>query len=195
MPTKVLMGFTWDKGNVLRARLRNLNLRLITDLTTYFISSALEALAAASAMSSPILLAGVAIAALEDGVVGWNEAVTKLLLASIVKLLQFCASTKYSVLEDSIFMAHTSKDKDKLLARVRRIKGQTEAVERAIDTGEDCEKVLQLVAACRGAMNGLMAELIDGHLRHHVLVPEQKPSPAQIEAADELMAVVRRYLS
>ena len=59
------MGFTWDKGNVLRARLRNLNLRLITDLTTYFISSALEALAAASAMSSPILLAGVAIAALE----------------------------------------------------------------------------------------------------------------------------------
>jgi DNA-binding FrmR family transcriptional regulator len=92
-------------------------------------------------------------------------------------------------------MAHTSKNKDKLLARIRRIKRQTEEVERAIDTGEDREKVLRLIAACRGAMNGLMAELIDGHLRHHVLVPEQKPSPVQIEAADELMAVVRRSRS
>jgi DNA-binding FrmR family transcriptional regulator len=92
-------------------------------------------------------------------------------------------------------MAHTSRDKDKLLARVRRIKGQTEAIERAIDEGHDCEKVLQQVAACRGAMNGLMAELIDGHVRHHVLIPAQNPTAGQLEAADELMAIVRRYLS
>jgi DNA-binding FrmR family transcriptional regulator len=55
--------------------------------------------------------------------------------------------------------------------------------------------ILQLVASCRGALNGLMAELIEGHLRFHVLDPGQKTSPSQLEAADELMAVVKRYLN
>jgi DNA-binding FrmR family transcriptional regulator len=54
---------------------------------------------------------------------------------------------------------------------------------------------LQLVASCRGALNGLMAELIEGHLRFHVLDPSQNTSPSQLEAADELMAVVKRYLN
>jgi DNA-binding FrmR family transcriptional regulator len=54
---------------------------------------------------------------------------------------------------------------------------------------------LQLVASCRGALNGLMAELIEGHLRFHVLDPNQKTHPSQLEAADELMAVVKRYLN
>lgn len=94
-------------------------------------------------------------------------------------------------------MSHTTKNKAKMLTRIRRIKGQVEAIERALD-GEDegeCEQILQLVASCRGALNGLMAELIDGHLRFHVLTPDQKTRPSQLEAADELMAVVRRYLN
>jgi DNA-binding FrmR family transcriptional regulator len=92
-------------------------------------------------------------------------------------------------------MAHTTKDKKKLLSRIRRIKGQTEAIERALEGEVECDEILQLVASCRGALNGLMAELIEGHLRFHVLNPNQKTQPSQIEAADELMAVVKRYLN
>jgi DNA-binding FrmR family transcriptional regulator len=62
-------------------------------------------------------------------------------------------------------MSHTTKDKKKLLSRIRRIKGQSEAIERALEGEGECEEILQLVASCRGALNGLMAELIEGHLR------------------------------
>ena len=92
-------------------------------------------------------------------------------------------------------MSHTSKNKAKMLARARRIKGQVEAIERALEGGSECEDILQLVASCRGALNGLMAELIEGHLRFHVLDPAQKTHPSQLEAADELIAVVKRYFS
>jgi DNA-binding FrmR family transcriptional regulator len=92
-------------------------------------------------------------------------------------------------------MAHTIKDKKKLLPRIRRIKGQTEAIERALESKVECDEILQLVASCRGALNGLMAELIEGHLRFHVLDPRQKTLPSQLDAADELMAVVKRYLN
>lgn len=90
-------------------------------------------------------------------------------------------------------MSHTTKDKKRMLSRIRRIKGQAEAIERALEGDGECEDILQLVASCRGALNGLMAELIEGHLRFHVLSPGQKTLPSQIEAADELISVVKRY--
>ncbi|MHB1506362.1 MAG: metal/formaldehyde-sensitive transcriptional repressor [Sulfobacillus sp.] len=92
-------------------------------------------------------------------------------------------------------MSHTTKDKKKLLSRIRRIKGQSEAIERALEGDGECEDILQLVASCRGALNGLMAELIEGHVRFHVLSPEQKTLPSQLEAADELISVVKRYFN
>ena len=92
-------------------------------------------------------------------------------------------------------MSHTTKDKKKLLSRIRRIKGQVVAIERALDGDTECEDILQLVASCRGALNGLMAELIEGHVRFHVLSPQQKTLPSQVEAADELISVVKRYFN
>jgi len=94
-----------------------------------------------------------------------------------------------------LHVSHTTKDKKKLLSRIRRIKGQSEAIERALEGDGECEDILQLVASCRGALNGLMAELIEGHVRFHVLSPEQKTLPSQVEAADELISVVKRYLN
>src|ERR1700733_4900626 len=106
---------------------------------------------------------------------------------------------KYSlgdyIIARGLRMSHTTKDKKKLLSRIRRIKGQSEAIERALEGDGECEEILQLVASCRGALNGLMAELIEGHVRFHVLSPEQKTLPSQLEAADELIAVVKRYFS
>jgi DNA-binding FrmR family transcriptional regulator len=87
-------------------------------------------------------------------------------------------------------MAHISNDGGKkLLARVRRIRGQIEGIERAIEEGNDCYAVLQQTAAARGALGGLMAELIDGHIRHHVHGAADRE-----RATDELMEIVRSYL-
>jgi DNA-binding FrmR family transcriptional regulator len=91
-------------------------------------------------------------------------------------------------------MAHTVRDKQKLLNRVRRIRGQVEAVERALEGEQECFAILQTIAACRGAINGLMAEVIEGHIRLHVIDPERETTPEQGRAAEELIEVVKAYL-
>jgi DNA-binding FrmR family transcriptional regulator len=91
-------------------------------------------------------------------------------------------------------MAHTVRDKEKLVLRIRRIRGQIEAVERALTMDQDCSDVLQLITAARGALNGLMAELVEDHVRFHVIDPKQKPSSEQALAADELIDIIRSYL-
>ena len=85
-------------------------------------------------------------------------------------------------------MSHIANDK-KLLARVRRIRGQIEGIERGIQDGNDCYAVLQQTAAARGALGGLMAELIEGHIRHHV-----NSATGRERATEELMEIVRSYL-
>lgn len=91
-------------------------------------------------------------------------------------------------------MAHTKQDKSKLLDRIKRIKGQVGAIERALEDERDCSSILQTVTACRGALNGLMSELIEGHVRFHVLNPRRKPNAGQSKAAEELINVVKTYL-
>ena len=66
-------------------------------------------------------------------------------------------------------MAHVFEDKKKIVSRINRIKGQLDAVERALDEGKKCFSVLQTVSACRGALNGLMGELIEGHVKGHLM--------------------------
>jgi DNA-binding FrmR family transcriptional regulator len=89
-------------------------------------------------------------------------------------------------------MSHTKREKTKLLARVRRIQGQVEALERALETGSGCTEVLQQIAAVRGAINGLMAEVMEEHIEGHVLGSETEAQRRQ--AADELTEVLRAYL-
>jgi FrmR/RcnR family transcriptional regulator, repressor of frmRAB operon len=91
-------------------------------------------------------------------------------------------------------MAHIIRDKQKLLNRVRRISGQVRAIEKAVEEEKDCSVVLQTIAACRGAINGLMAEVVEGHIRYHVVDPDQRPTSVQARAAQELIDVVNRYL-
>jgi DNA-binding FrmR family transcriptional regulator len=90
-------------------------------------------------------------------------------------------------------LSHTARQKTKLLARVRRIRGQVEAVERALEAEAGCTDILHLLAASRGAMNGLMLEVIDDHVREHVAAGELSQA-ARTEGADELLDVIRSYL-
>jgi len=92
------------------------------------------------------------------------------------------------------FMSHTKHSKDDLLVRVRRLKGQIGSIEDALETDEECFRVLQLVAACRGALNGLMAAVIEGHIRFHVVSPTEDQKTSQVQAAEELIEVIRTYL-
>lgn len=89
-------------------------------------------------------------------------------------------------------MSHASASKKQLTARVRRIIGQLEGVERALDEGVECEKVLHLVSGARGAMNGLTEELLADFVREHVAAPRLS-NDARQAAADELIAIIRRY--
>lgn len=90
-------------------------------------------------------------------------------------------------------MTHTIREKTKLLARVRRIRGQVEAVERALEEEIGCADVLQLIASVRGAINGLMAEVIEDHVRNHVVAVTLDPRERS-EGANDLLEVVRAYL-
>jgi len=91
-------------------------------------------------------------------------------------------------------MAHTTEEKKKLLHRVRRIRGQVEAIERALDQEAECSEILHNISACRGAMDALMAEVIEGHLRFHVLDQKAKRAGARMHAAEDLIHALRVYL-
>jgi len=91
-------------------------------------------------------------------------------------------------------MAHTAQHKKKLLARVQRIRGQLNGIEKAIEEDRECGDVLLTLAACRGAMNSLMAEIMEGHVRHHILPQDIAPTPDVAQAAEELIDVIKSYL-
>lgn len=89
-------------------------------------------------------------------------------------------------------MAHLKKDQTRLLARVRRIAGQIDAIARALTAEADCATVLHQVAGVRGAVNGLMDEIVEAHLREHVARADLDDA-ARAAGADELIAALRRY--
>jgi len=89
---------------------------------------------------------------------------------------------------------HTTLYKSKLLARVRRLRGQVEAIERALEAEAGCDQVMHLLAATRGAMAGLMAEVVEDHIHTHLVDSERHPDALNAEAAEQLLDVVRAYL-
>ena len=91
-------------------------------------------------------------------------------------------------------MAHLKGDREKLLARIKKIRGQLNAVEETLTRDEECSRVLMTLAACRGALNGLMVEILEGHIRFHVVGPDQRPDSKRAQAATELIEVLRSYI-
>ena len=89
-------------------------------------------------------------------------------------------------------MSHIISSKKQLLTRVRRIKGQAEGLERALQQEGDCAALLQQIAAIRGAVNGMMLQVIQGHLTDHVV---KEPDETQREAdLETVMQVIKSYL-
>ena len=91
-------------------------------------------------------------------------------------------------------MSHTIKEKKRLLARVGRIRGQVESLERALATEADCARIMHMIAGIRGGVSGLMAEVIEDHVRTHLVDPERNPDALNADAAEQLIDVVHTYL-
>lgn len=89
-------------------------------------------------------------------------------------------------------MSHTVRDKEKLIARVRRLKGQIEGIERALEAKKSCGEILRQLASARGAMGGLTAEVMEGQLREHVLQAETETDRQQ--GGEELIEIIRTYM-
>ncbi len=109
-----------------------------------------------------------------------------------------CAPIAIAVIGVALYgraMTHTVREKQKLLTRVKRIRGLVDAIGRAIEDESESDEVMHLIAGVRGAVAGLMAEIIEDHVRIHLLAgsPEDQPG-AKLESAEELFEVIRTYL-
>jgi DNA-binding FrmR family transcriptional regulator len=91
-------------------------------------------------------------------------------------------------------MAHTVEEQRRLLNRARRIRGQVDALIRTLEDEVECSDVLHAIAVCRGALDSLMAEVINGHIRYHVLDPDRDPTDEQTRAAEDLIDALKLYL-
>jgi DNA-binding FrmR family transcriptional regulator len=91
-------------------------------------------------------------------------------------------------------MSHVAAEKAKLLNRIRRLRGQIEAIERAIEADDECADVLQQATSCRGALDGFIAEVIEDHIREHMVDPSAGRESPQALAAEELIEIVHQYL-
>ena len=92
-------------------------------------------------------------------------------------------------------MAHVEREKVKLMNRLKRIKGQIEAIERAVEADRECGRVLQQATACRGALEGFIAEVIEDHIREHLVDPSLAKDDPRAVAAEELVEIVHSYLT
>src|ERR1700730_1267602 len=91
-------------------------------------------------------------------------------------------------------MGHVAKEKIKLLNRIKRLRGQIEAIERAVTNDQECADVLQQATACRGALDGFIAEVIEDHIREHMMDPKAGRDDPRAAAAEELVDIVHQYL-
>jgi DNA-binding FrmR family transcriptional regulator len=91
-------------------------------------------------------------------------------------------------------VSHVAAEKQKLLNRLKRIRGQIDALERAVGGEVECARVLQQATACRGALEGFIAEVIEDHIREHMVDPALPGSDPRAQAAEELVAIIKAYL-
>jgi len=92
-------------------------------------------------------------------------------------------------------MAHIANEKTKLLNRLRRLRGQIDAIERLVESDGECARVLQQATACRGAMDGFIGEVIEDHIRENLVDPDAPRSDPKVQAAEELVAIIHSYLT
>jgi FrmR/RcnR family transcriptional regulator, repressor of frmRAB operon len=108
---------------------------------------------------------------------------------------RFAESRPMSHTDDEGSAARPLRDKRGLVNRVRRLRGQVDAIERALAGEASCSDLLQRISAARGAINGLMAEVLEEHVREYLSPADSDADPLQAEAAEELIEIIHSYLT
>jgi DNA-binding FrmR family transcriptional regulator len=90
-------------------------------------------------------------------------------------------------------MGHVAQERQKLLNRVRRLRGQLDAIERTVEQEGRCIDLLQQISACRGAMNGLLAVVLEDHIRSHLAVTDTEIGDQGGDAREQLIDIVHSY--
>lgn len=88
-------------------------------------------------------------------------------------------------------MAHTIRDQKKIISRIRRLQGQLESVVKNLESNADCYKILQTLASCSGALNGLMGDLVSGHIREHIVAAKNAKEAAS--AGEETVEILESF--
>jgi FrmR/RcnR family transcriptional regulator, repressor of frmRAB operon len=91
-------------------------------------------------------------------------------------------------------MTHVAREQARLLNRLKRMRGQLEAIERSVAAEDECANVLQQATACRGALDSFIAEIIEDHIREHMIDPKATRDHPRTEAAEQLIEIVHTYL-
>src|SRR5581483_6978319 len=91
-------------------------------------------------------------------------------------------------------VTHAIQEKQKLLNRIRRLRGQIDGIERALESEVECTEMMRQLTAVRGALNGIMAEVVEDHIQLHMVDPHRKPTRAETDAADQLIEVLKSYI-
>ncbi len=92
-------------------------------------------------------------------------------------------------------MAHTIQNKQKLINRVKRIKGQIEAIQKALENEQECSLVLNTIVASRGALNGLLMQVLEGHIQSHLTDPAIMDPTERTQAGQQLIDLLKSYIS
>jgi DNA-binding FrmR family transcriptional regulator len=90
-------------------------------------------------------------------------------------------------------MGHIAQEKQKLLNRIRRLRGQLDAIERSVEQESSCVDILQQITACRGAMNGLLTVVLEDHIRSHLQPVDEDPAEKVGDAREQLIDIVHSY--
>lgn len=103
--------------------------------------------------------------------------------------------TRVLSMRRALKMTHVQREQVKLLNRLKRIKGQVAAIESAVEEEKECARILQQATACRGALEGFIAEVIEDHIREHLVDPALPKDDPRAQAAEELVEIVHSYLT
>jgi DNA-binding FrmR family transcriptional regulator len=108
---------------------------------------------------------------------------------------RFAESSLMSHANDEGSASRSLRDQRGLVNRVRRLRGQVDAIERALAGEASCSDLLQRITAARGAINGLMAEVLEEHVRQYLSPADSDADPLKANAAEELIEIIHSYLT
>ncbi|HRV61173.1 MAG: metal-sensitive transcriptional regulator [Solirubrobacterales bacterium] len=85
-------------------------------------------------------------------------------------------------------------DKERYLARLKRIEGQARGIHRMVEEEKYCIDILTQISALTSALEGVAIGLLDEHLRHCVVDAAKEGGPEADEKMKEASDAIARLV-